>query len=120
MAYVVIQHLSPEHQSLMAEILGRCTAMPVLSIEDGMAVEPNHVYVIRPGFTITLQDARLHLGQPLEKRGHGRPVDDFFRSLAREQKESAIAVILSGTGTNGSAGAQVIKAAGGVCIAQDP
>ena len=85
-----------------------------------MRVEPNHVYVIRPGFTVTLKGGRLHLGQPVEKRGHRRPVDDFFRSLAREQQESAIGVILSGTGTNGTAGAQAIKAAGGLCIAQDP
>ena len=62
----------------------------------------------------------LRLGEPVEKRGHRRPVDDFFRSLAAEQKEKAIAVILSGTGTNGTAGAQAIKAAGGICIAQNP
>jgi two-component system, chemotaxis family, CheB/CheR fusion protein len=120
MAYVVIQHLSPEHHSLMAEILGRCTSMPVRQIEDGMRVEPDHVYVIRPGFTVTLEDGVLRLGEPVEKQGHRRPIDDFFRSLAREQQESAIAVVLSGTGTNGSAGAQAIKAAGGLCIAQDP
>src|SRR5689334_20115184 len=104
----------------MADILGRCTAMPVIQIEDGMEVKPNQVYVIRPGYTLTLKDRRLHLGQPVEKPGHRRPIDDFFRSLAEEQQESAIGVILSGTGTNGSAGAQAIKAAGGLCIAQDP
>lgn len=120
LAYVVIQHLSPEHESLMADILGRCTSMPVRQIEEGMRVEPNHVYVIRPGHTVTLTGGALHLGEPVEKRGHRRPVDDFFRSLAREQHERAIAVVLSGTGTNGSAGAQAIKAAGGLCIAQDP
>ena len=120
MAYIVIQHLSPEHESLMADILGRCTPMPVRQIDQGMIVEPDHVYVIRPGFTVTLEEGVLHLGEPVEKRGHRRPVDDFFRSLAREQKESAIAVILSGTGTNGSAGAQAIKAGGGLCVAQDP
>jgi two-component system CheB/CheR fusion protein len=120
MAYVVIQHLSPEHESLMAEILSRCTPMPVRQIEEGMRVEPNRVYVIRPGHTVTLAGGTLHLGEPVEKRGHRRPIDDFFRSLAREQRERAIAVVLSGTGTNGSAGAQAIKAAGGLCIAQDP
>ncbi|HWF99846.1 MAG TPA: chemotaxis protein CheB, partial [Steroidobacteraceae bacterium] len=120
MAYVVIQHLSPEHESLMAEILSRCTPMPVRQIEEGMRVEPDRVYVIRPGHTVTLAGGTLHLGEPVEKRGHRRPVDDFFRSLAREQRERAIAVVLSGTGTNGSAGAQAIKAAGGLCIAQDP
>jgi two-component system, chemotaxis family, CheB/CheR fusion protein len=120
MAYIVIQHLSPEHQSLMADILGRCTLMPVAQIEDGMEVKPDRVYVIRPGYTVTLKDGRLRLGEPVEKRGHRRPIDDFFRSLAYEQHENAIAVILSGTGTNGSAGAQAVKAAGGLCIAQDP
>jgi two-component system, chemotaxis family, CheB/CheR fusion protein len=120
MAYVVIQHLSPEHQSLMAEILSRCTSMPVSQIQDGTSVQPNHVYVIRPGCTVTLKDGRLRLGEPVERRGHRHPIDDFFRSLANEQQEKAIAVVLSGTGTNGSAGAQAVKAAGGLCIAQDP
>src|SRR3954471_3653372 len=120
MAFVVVQHLSPEHQSLMAEILARHTQMPVHQIEDDMPVEADQVYVIAPGFTLTLREGRLHLGQPIETRGHRRPVDDFLRSLAQEQKERAIAVILSGTGTNGTAGAQAIKAAGGICIAQNP
>jgi two-component system CheB/CheR fusion protein len=120
MAFVVIQHLPPDNQSLMPEILSRCTSMPVAQIEDGVRVEPNSVYVIRPGFTVTLSEGVLRLGQPVEKRGHRRPVDDFFRSLALEQKETAIAVVLSGTGTNGAAGAQAIKAAGGLCIAQEP
>ena len=120
MAYVVIQHLSPEHQSMMAEILARCTSMPVHQIEDGMSIEANHVYVIRPGRTVLLIDGKLRLGEPVEKRGHRRPVDDFFRSLAVHQRDKAIAVVLSGTGTNGSAGAQAIKAGGGLCIAQDP
>jgi two-component system, chemotaxis family, CheB/CheR fusion protein len=120
MAYIVVQHLSPEHQSLMAEILARHTAMPVSQITDGMSVEANHVYVIAPGFTLTLGGGKLHLGEPTEKRGHRRPVDDFFRSLAEEQKRKAIVVILSGTGTNGTAGAQAIKASGGICVAQNP
>src|SRR4030088_1738863 len=120
MAFIVVQHLSPEHQSLMAEILSRHTSMPLIQIRDGMAIAANHVYVIAPGFTLTIRQGRLHLGEPVEKRGHRRPVDDFLRSLAEEQKERAIAVILSGTGTNGTAGAQAIKAAGGICIAQNP
>jgi len=120
MAFVVIQHLPPQSQSLMPEILGRCTPMPVMQIEDGTHVEPNAVYVIRPGYTVTLERGQLRLGEPVESRGHRRPVDDFFRSLALEQKERAIVVVLSGTGTNGTAGAQAVKAAGGVCVAQDP
>src|ERR1700682_1942802 len=90
-------------------------AMPVRQVEPGTALLPNHVYVIRPGRTLTLEDGRFRLGDPVEKRGHRRPVDDFFRSLAAEQRDRAIAIILSGTGSNGTAGAQAIKAGGGVC-----
>jgi two-component system CheB/CheR fusion protein len=120
MAFVLIQHLPPDRESLVAEILQRHTAMPVEQVTDEMSVQPNHVYVIRPGHTLTLKDGRLHLGERLEKPRHGRPVDDFFRSLAEEQRERAICVILSGMGSNGAAGAQAIKAVGGLCIAQDP
>ncbi len=120
MAYVVVQHLSPDHTSMLGEILGRDAKIPVEEIVDGVAVLPNHVYVIAPGFTLTLAEGKLRLGEPVENYGHRRPIDDFLRSLADEQKEMAIAVILSGTGTNGTAGCQAIKAAGGICIAQDP
>jgi two-component system CheB/CheR fusion protein len=120
MAYVVVQHLSPDHTSLLGEILARRASIPVKEIVDGMPVEPNHVYVIAPGRTLTLEHGTLRLGEPVEKRGHRRPVDDFFRSLAAEQNEKAIVVVLSGTGTNGTAGSQAIKAAGGICIAQQP
>jgi two-component system CheB/CheR fusion protein len=120
MAFVVVQHLSPDHQSLMAEILARRTAMPVTEVQHDMVIQPDHVYVIAPGRTLTLERGRFKLGEPVELRGHRRPVDDFFRSLAEEQKEKAIIVLLSGTGTNGTAGAQAVKAAGGVCLAQNP
>ena len=120
MAFVLIQHLPPDRESMVAEILHRYTDMPVKPVEDEMTVEPNHVYVIRPGHTLTLRHGRLHLGERLEKPRHSRPVDDFFRSLAEEQRERAICVILSGMGSNGAAGAQAIKAVGGLCVAQDP
>jgi two-component system CheB/CheR fusion protein len=120
MAFVLIQHLPPERDSLMADILSKHTRMPVQQVEDGVPVEPNHVYVIRPGHTLTLSEARLKLGEPLEQPGHRRPVDDFFRSLADEQRERAICIIMSGMGSNGTAGAEVVKAVGGVCIAQAP
>lgn len=81
MAYVVIQHLSPEHQSLMAEILCRGPSMPVSQIQDGVSVQPNHVYVIRPGYTMTLKDGRLRLGEPVERRAEHRPV---VRAALRE------------------------------------
>ena len=121
MAFVLVQHLSPNHESMMAEILGRRTAMTVAQVEDGMAVRPDCVYVIRPGHVLTIREGRLHLGPPLgTPRAANRPVDDFFRSLAEEQRERAICIVMSGMGSNGTAGAQAIKAVGGLCIAQDP
>ncbi len=119
-AYVLIQHLPPDRESLVSELLARQTTMPVRQVEDGMPVEPDHVYVIRPGHTLTLRNGRLRLGAPLETPGHRRPVDDFFRSLAEEQQQRAVAVVLSGMGSNGSAGAQAVKAVGGLCVAQEP
>lgn len=94
--------------------------MPVLEATDGQAVAPDHVYVIRPGHTLTIKDGHLWLGRELAARGHGRPVDDFFRSLAEEQQQRSIAVVFSGMGSNGTAGAQAVKAVGGLVIAQDP
>jgi two-component system CheB/CheR fusion protein len=121
LAFVFILHLPPEYHSLLAEILGRRTTMPVRQAEDGMPVEPNHVYVLRPGRVLTIRDGRLHLGAPLgSPKAANRPVDDFFRSLAEEQREKAICVIMSGMGSNGTAGAQAVKAVGGLCVAQDP
>ncbi|HEY1189243.1 MAG TPA: chemotaxis protein CheB [Gemmata sp.] len=120
MAYVLVQHLAPDRESLLAEILGKHTPLPVVTVEDGQVVEPDRVYVIRPGHTLTIRDGRLHLGPVLTARGHGRPVDDFFRSLAEEQQQRAVAVVFSGMGSNGTAGAQAVKAVGGLVIAQEP
>ncbi|WP_422932093.1 chemotaxis protein CheB [Singulisphaera sp. PoT] len=121
MAFVLVQHLPPDHESHLAEILSRRTAMPVQQVEDGMAVECDHVYVIRPGHLLTIRDGRLHIGAKLgTPKAANRPIDDFFRSLAEEQRERAVCVVLSGMGSNGTAGAQAIKAVGGLGIAQDP
>jgi two-component system, chemotaxis family, CheB/CheR fusion protein len=120
MAFVLVQHLPPQRESLIADILGRHTPMSVQQVENGTKVEPNHVYIIRPGYTLTIHDGHLHLGVSVQKPGHSRPIDDFFKSLAEEQRERAIAIIMSGMGSNGSAGAQAVKAVGGLCVAQDP
>lgn len=121
LAFVLVQHLAPDRESMMAEILARHTTMPVRQVEDGMKVEVDHVYVIRPGHVLTIHDGRLHLGPQLDgPRAANRPIDDFFKSLAEEQRERAICVIMSGMGSNGTAGAQTIKAVGGLCVAQDP
>src|SRR5947208_13488736 len=85
LAIVLIQHLPPERESMLAELLSKHTKMPVEQVEDGKKIQPNHVYVIRPGHTMTAHEGRLRLGEPLEKPGHRRPVDDFFKSLAEEQ-----------------------------------
>jgi len=119
MSFVLIQHLPPDRHSMIAEILSRHTRMKVQQVRNGMAIEVNHVYVIRPGHTLTIKNGALHLGEILERPRHGRPVDDFFKSLAEEQRERAICIIMSGMGSNGTAGAQAIKAVGGICIAQD-
>jgi two-component system CheB/CheR fusion protein len=112
MAYVLIQHLPPQRESMMVDILSKRTDIPVLQVEDGMPVEPDHVYVIRPGHTLTIKDGRLRLGAQVDKPGHSRPVDDFFKSLAEEQQERAIAVVMSGMGSNGTQGAEVVKSSG--------
>jgi two-component system CheB/CheR fusion protein len=120
LAFVLVQHLPPERESLLVDILARHTTMSVREVRDGMAVEPNCVYAIRPGHTLTISKGILHLGERLQRPMHTRPVDDFFKSLAEEQRERAICIIMSGMGSNGTAGAQAVKAVGGLCIAQDP
>lgn len=118
MAYVVIQHLSPDYKSLMADLLSRRTELPVLVAQDGMLVEPNHVYLIPPKQSITIFHRKLFLTD----RETGLlylPIDIFFQSLAQDLGEKAIGVILSGTGSDGSRGLRAIKENGGLVIVQD-
>jgi two-component system CheB/CheR fusion protein len=118
MAFVVIAHLAPHETSHMRELLAGTTAMPVLEAAQGMAVEPDRVYVIPPNATMTWTDGRLHLEQRAP-RGQHMPIDAFFRSLAFGRRSKAIGVVLSGNGTDGSLGVAAIKAEGGVAFAQD-
>jgi two-component system, chemotaxis family, CheB/CheR fusion protein len=120
MAFVVIQHLSPPHPSILPEIIQRFTAMPVVQVKSGIEVEPDRVYVIPPGSDLALQDGRLVLLKPETARGGRLPIDRFFRSLAQVQGERAIGVVLSGTLSDGSLGLKSIKAEGGLTIAQEP
>ncbi len=120
MAFVIVQHLDPTRESLLADLLRRETKMPLVQVEEGMRVEPNHVYVIVPAKTLLIEDGILRLVEPEEKRGLRHPIDKFFVSLAKDQKEKAIAIILTGAGSNGTAGLLDIKQAGGLCIAQEP
>jgi two-component system CheB/CheR fusion protein len=120
MAFVVVLHLSPEHESNAAAILQRATRMPVMQVTQATAIEPDHVYVIAPGLQLAMDDGKLRVAK-LE-RMHGRPVtiDLFFRTLAHAHGERAIAVVLSGTGSDGSVGLADMKREGGVAIAQAP
>ena len=118
-AYVVIQHLSPDHKSLMASLLSRHTQMPVCVVENGMAITENRVYLIPPGCLLSLAGSQLQL-MPKNPRGLSLPIDLFFSSLAEEFGPRAIAVILSGTGSDGTRGAIAINAAGGLLLAQEP
>src|ERR1035441_6007284 len=120
LAIVFVQHLDPQHHSMLAEILARATAMPVSEAADGMPVEANHVYVIPANSDLTIAGGALRLAPPTPTPGLHMPIDRFLRSLAEECGSGAIGVILSGTGSDGSAGIEAVKAAGGVTLAQDP
>ncbi|MEG5170566.1 chemotaxis protein CheB [Microcoleus sp. B3-D7] len=118
MAFVLIQHLAPDHKSLLAEILGRVTEMPVNEAEDGMAVEPNQVYVITPNTKMVLSKGLLQLSPREKVYGRFMPGDAFFTSLAADRGHKAIGVVLSGGDGDGSQGLRAIKAAGGITFAQ--
>jgi two-component system CheB/CheR fusion protein len=120
MAFVFVQHLDPTRESLLADLLRRETTMPVVQVEDGMRVKPDHVYVIVPAKTLLIEDGVFRLVEPEEPRGLRHPIDKFFTSLAQDRQEKAIAIVLTGAGSNGTAGLLDIKQAGGMCIAQDP
>lgn len=118
MAFVLIQHLSPDHESLLPEILGRVTAMPVRQVEEQMRVEPNAVYVIPPNAQMTLVDGILRLAPRQKTDGKYLPADLFFESLAIDSGNKAIAVVLSGMDGDGAQGVKAVKIAGGVTFAQ--
>lgn len=120
MGIVIIQHLEPTRKSLLAELLSKDTKMPVVEIADGMKVEPNRVHVIAPGRTLLIEDNTFTLIDPKEKRGFRHPIDKFFTALVKDRGAKAIGVVLTGAGSNGTAGLLDIKQAGGLCIAQDP
>ncbi len=119
LSFVVVQHLSPDYKSLMADILGKHTGMKVIQAENEMEIKPNTVYLIPPKNNMTLKGGKLILTEYI----HGilnHPIDIFFTSLAEERKERSVAVVLSGTGTDGTKGIKVIKEHGGMVIVQNP
>ena len=120
LAYVVVQHLDPTHKAMLTELLQRATAMPVQEATESTRAEPDMVYVIPANTELTIVDGRLHLAEPAQPRGRRLPIDVFFCSLARDQGERAIGVVLSGMGSDGTIGLQAIKGQGGLTLAQDP
>ncbi|MBK8185145.1 MAG: PAS domain-containing protein [Candidatus Competibacteraceae bacterium] len=119
MAFIVIQHLSPDYKSMMVELLSKRTAMPVQRAEEGMLVEVNSVYLIPPKKNLSIFHGKLLLSESDHNRGLNLPIDVFFRSLADDQAEKAIGIILSGTGSDGVRGIRAIKEGGGIVMVQN-
>ena len=119
LAFVLVQHLAPQHESMLAALLSHATKLPVHEARDGMHMVPNHIYVIPPNTNLAVLHGRLSLMPRTEGRGLHMPVDFFFRSLAADLKGRAIGVILSGTASDGTEGLRAIKAEGGLTFAQD-
>jgi two-component system, chemotaxis family, CheB/CheR fusion protein len=120
MAFVVIQHLDPNHVGIMPELLQRITTMKVYQASDNLKVKPNCVYVIPPNKSLSLLNGALHLFDPVESRGLRLPVDIFFRSMADDRNEKSIGIILSGMGSDGSLGLKTIKEKNGIVLVQTP
>ena len=118
MAFVLVQHLAPDHKSILCELVQRYTRMKVAEVKDGMAVEINCVYIIPPAHDMAFFKGSLHLLEPSIPRGSRLPIDSFFRSLAQELHERAIGIVLSGTGSDGTLGVRAIKGEGGMAMAQ--
>lgn len=118
-AFIVVQHLSPDFESLMDELLARNTSMSVENVVHGVEVLANTIYLIPPKKNITLVDGSLYLSEQVRKGGINLPIDHFFRSLAKDARHRAVGIILSGTGSDGSRGVKAIKEAGGLILIQD-
>lgn len=120
LSFIVIQHLSPDHKSLMAELVSKHTPMEVYVAEDGMLVRPGSLYLIPEKKVMTFKNGMLRLKEKSKDHQPAGVIDIFLESLAREKKDKAIAIILSGTGSDGSKGVEAIKANGGIVVVQDP
>jgi PAS domain S-box-containing protein len=119
MAYVIVQHLSPTHQSILPEIFEKKTTMKVHRVKNGIKIEPDNVYVIPPDSTMSVVDGVLTLSQRVKKDGAFHPIDHFFTTLAAVYQNKSIGIVLSGTATDGTGGLKAIKAEGGITFAQD-
>src|SRR5579862_477865 len=120
MAFVFVQHLARDHKSILSELVRRYTRMEVFEVEDGMVVRRNCAYIIPPNRDMALVNGALQLLEPTLARGIRLPIDFFFRSLAQDQHERAICIVLSGTGSDGALGVRAVKGEGGMVMAQTP
>ncbi|WDZ98469.1 chemotaxis protein CheB [Herbaspirillum sp. WKF16] len=120
MAFVIVLHLSPEHESNVATLLQRATSMPVLQVSDVVTIAPNHVYVIPPSKNLMMRDGELFLEPLTQQHGRATAIDVFFRTLADTHTRRSMGIVLSGTGSDGAVGIARIKEVGGVTIAQEP
>ncbi|MGM0640404.1 MAG: CheR family methyltransferase [Thermotogota bacterium] len=120
MAYVIIQHLSPDHQSYMDEILSRKTNLEIIYAKNGLLVEPNKIYLIPPNKLLKIYEDKLYLDNLKHHDSNNLPINTFFKSLAFDKYSRAISIVLSGTGSDGTEGSKVIKRSGGITIAQSP
>ncbi|ERP32139.1 CheR family methyltransferase [Chitinivibrio alkaliphilus] len=118
-SYIIVQHLSPDFKSLMDELLARHTDLPIQYAQDNLEVRSQHVYLIPPGHNLEIYQKRLYLSTPSADKKLTLPIDIFFRSLAAERTEKTVAIILSGTGSDGTLGCRAIKEAGGMIMCQD-
>ena len=118
MAFVLVQHLAPDHKSILTALIQRYTRMQVFEVEDGMTVQPNCAYIIPPNRDMAFLNGCLHLLEPSAPRGQRLPIDYLFHSLAQDQHEHAICIVLSGTGSDGSIGVRAVKEAGGMVMVQ--
>lgn len=119
MAFILVSHLDPTHKSILGDLLQRYTNMAIFQVEDGMVVEPNCLYLIPPNRDMSILHGSLQLFEPAVSQGIRHPIDFFFRSLAEDQGEKAIGIVLSGTGTEGALGLKAIKGEGGLVLAQE-
>ena len=120
MAFVLVQHLAPDHKSILTDLIRRYTHIQVFEVEDGMQVQINCAYIIPPNRDMAFLNGALQLLEPAAPRGQRLPIDFFFRSLAQDQRERAIGVVLSGTGSDGALGVRAIKGEGGMVMVQNP
>ena len=120
MAFILVQHLDPTHESMMVDLLAGHTSMTVLQATDGMPIKRDHLYVIPPGTYLSVEHGALQLSQPLARHGARLPFDFLLNSLATDCGSRAIAMVLSGTGADGSVGLKAVRENGGLIVAQDP